>query len=309
MNKNIFLIALTLIVLWGCGTTSPSVRETGVHYSKDTSDTILPELAFIKADGESVPAPFFGVLKTETGRTGAALVYQGGAGLAGLFAQVLTHAAIENAAQQEALKKAQEEADVVLAGYTELISKNTQRMLISHSIKHLNISRPAISIISPTENMVLAEKQLILESLPVFYMSQDQQSLVLDHQLKAYYKHQPDAVIYQNMAKAISKKQAVDENLNRWKANNGELFIQTTKNLHLSSLQILLEDMYKSLVSQGKDATHKYYIGNKKHYVRGKVLLSNCKHTAIRNLKGNILVIQRNSPETSLSCQEQAYLK
>jgi hypothetical protein len=301
LNKNIIFIVFFTTFLWGCGATPPSIREQGVAYQKEDVQ-ILPKIIFITESEESKvqTAPFFGLLKTDTGREGASIMYQGGAGLAGFFAQVLTHAVMENEAQKKVLKEAQEEADRVLKNYEDLILQNTVSSLIQSSVEQLGSSNPVISIVN-AESGVENENRLFIESLPIYYMSQDQKSIVLEHQLSAYYSDEPEKIIYQNMAKAISKKQNIEEDASRWKANSGELFFEATADLHLSSLNVLLKDMYKNLNSQTNEATHKYYIGEKKYYVRGKVLHEDCGYRAIRNLKGNILIFQTDNASNDVS--------
>ena len=284
LNKYFAIFAALFFI--GCGTAPSKDREVSVQQSIATNQQEIPRLLLIK-DSQEI-APFYGLLESNPGGASTPIMYSGAAGLAGLLAQVLTHAAIANQAQNDALSKEQQASNLVLKNYDEYIKANTKQSFFANALSSVNVPTVQLGLIQPSK---ILDGMLIVDSLPVFYLSQDEGSIVIKHHIKVYYSHSPDELLFENMAKVISKPIVVSENNNIWLVGDGKLFSDTTHQLYNISLEFLIKDFYKFLDASESNKTHKYYIGGKKFYVRGALVLDDCNGKAIRNLKGNIVVV------------------
>lgn len=290
-NTNIVILAFILSMLVGCGGATPSIKreKTVIHQPAYDDSAKLPKaLAVKKVSGQ---IPFYGVLKTAPGDSGHSMMYSGDAGVGGLFAQILVQAAMANEAQNTKLSNAQKASNLVLESYSELIEQVTYERLVQASA--LVTTVPSISI-RWSEEVVGGTDELFVEFTPVFYLSQDEKTILIENHGKAFYGNSPDEIVFENSVTIVTSPVEVNAGVNPWLQKEGEKFFSTIDKLYQSSFDLLLRDMYKLIQTSAKQSTHKYYIGHEKHYVRGSVIEETCASKMLRDLKGNILVLHKD---------------
>ncbi len=291
LNKIVIFLVLSLLV--GCGGTPSIDRDKSIIHKAVDVNTIPKRFSVIKS---LEPAPFFGELKTNPGGQSASMMYSGAAGFGGFLAQVLTHAAIANEMQNSELSKAQVEADEVLVKYQNYIDANTKDRLLNTALRNPSFSNLEVGLI---DDATLLTDGLIIESFPAFYLSQNEQTITIKHQLKAFYAQAHDDIVFENMAQVISKSIGSNEEI--LTLEDEDVFMDTVNSLYNKSLEILIKDFYSLLNEADKQSTFKYYVGDKKFYLRGTLISNSCGKKIIRDLKGNIVVLPNGLEDCGLA--------
>jgi len=102
-------------------------------------------------------------------------LYPGYAGIAGLLVGIATHGALVEASKSSEKTKLQETADKVLDPFKDAIGSFTNRDLMQRGMTRLNAGTN--KLLEPAD----AGEGWIVESLPVFSMTQDRSALVLEN--------------------------------------------------------------------------------------------------------------------------------
>lgn len=111
---------------------------------------------------------FHGVLnKDGAGMSGGQILYPGGAGLVGLFAAVLTHAAVNSSVQSAEMKRLQTKADAVLLPYEQALQSLSSDDLLLRTREEV-------------AQRGLLPAAASLELRPVFLMTQDRRAVLMD---------------------------------------------------------------------------------------------------------------------------------
>lgn len=277
------LICGSCIILVGFSTSIAAVQL------RTEAQENLPKHMQIKADMPS-PAPFYGMpdLKMKDGKPGS-MMYLGDAGIEGLFVQILVHALVANEVKNKKQLQAQQEADLVLAPYDEPIAQSTHQRLVKFAL--LNYPRDDLTF-SVIGNEMPDRDYIVVETSPSFFVSQDKKSMVLRHQLKASLSSAPDEVIFENLAQTSSSQPY--RGIEGWFGDSDEAFQATTQRLYSVTFKALIKDLYGRLSNQAsKEKTYKYYIGDERFYERASLIEETCQSQTIRNLRGNILILEK----------------
>lgn len=280
------LILISCISLVGYSTTIAAVQ-----LSRETQEN-LPKQVQIKADLYS-PAPFFGMpdLKKADGRPGS-MMYWGDAGIEGLFVQILVHALVANEVKNKKRLEAQEQANQVLTPYNELIEQSTHKLLVKFAL--LNYPRDDLKFSVYGED-IHDEDYIVVETSPSFFISPDERSIVLRHHLKASLASVPDQIIFENLAQTSSSQPY--QGIDGWFGDSDEDFQATTQRLYSVTFKALIKDLYGRLNEPSKEKTYKYHIGDERFYERASLIEETCKSQTIRNLRGNILILEKQQVE------------
>ena len=136
---------------------------------------------------------------------------------------------------------------------------------------------------------------VIVETLPTFYISQDEKAIVIRHHLKASLASEPEQVIYENVAKtATSQPFSETDNARDGNRYINEDFEKTTQYLYSSTFKTLIEDLYGFLNESPEEKTFKYFVGEERFFERANLIAENCSTQTLRNLKGNILILKKS---------------
>ena len=280
------LILGSFISLFGLSTNIAAAQlGTEAHES-------LPKQVQVKADLHS-PAPFYGMLdiKRENERSGS-MMYSGDAGVGGLFAQILVHAITANTIKNKKEIEAQEEANQVLTPYMELIEQSTHNRLVNFVL--LNYPRGDLKF-SVYGTDIPDSDYVVVETSPTFFISPDEKAILLQHQFKASLSSAPEEIIYENSAQTSSSQPF--QGVAGWFGDSNNNFQLTTQQLYSVTFKALIKDLYGRLNKHSKEKTFKYYIGDERFYERASLIEETCKSQTIRNLRGNILILEKQQVE------------
>ena len=281
------LISGSSIVLVGFSTGIAAVQlHTGAKEN-------LPKHIHINAELHS-PAPFYGLpdLKVKDGKPGS-MIYLADAGIEGLIIQILVHGLVANEVKKKKQLQAQQEADRVLAAYDQPIGRNTHHRLVKFALRNYPRDDLTFSVIgndTPDEDFIVAETS------PSFFMSQDEKTIVLRHRLKASLSSAPDEVIFENSARTSSSRPY--QGTDGWFGDSDAAFRATTQRLYSVTFKALIRELYGRLNNQASnEKTYKYYIGDERFYERASQIEETCRSRMIRNLRGHILILEKQQDE------------
>ena len=268
-----------------------STNTAAVQLSREAQEN-LPTQVQIKADLHS-PAPFYGMpdLKKADGEPGS-MMYWGDAGIEGLFVQILFHALVANEVKNKEQLKAQEQANQVLMPYSELIDTITHKHLVKFALR--NYPRDAVKF-SIDGDDISGGDYIVVETSPAYFMSQDERSIILRHQLKAFLSSAPDQIIFENLAQTTSSQPY--QGIDGWFGDSNENFRATAQRLYSVTFKALIKDLYGRLNEPSKEKTYKYYIGDERFYERASLIEETCMSQTIRNLRGNIMILEKQQVE------------
>jgi hypothetical protein len=275
--KFIFILSI-LTVFTAC--TAP--KE--ISYNRyDMTDLSIPQdkTLYIKADLLN-DVRFQGYYDYDDLDLGAeAMTYQASNGVE-LLAQILIHAATVESMKNEVKTGVQNHANMVLSPYQRYIQEFEGEELLSSVIEGLD-NKYDFKLVKLADGV--SEQGWILWSEPTFYMTQDQQELILRHGMYLTSITQPDVVLHRNMIEVASKPVSGEDPLKYW-INENNLPIVSGE-LYAHSVELFIADaldQYNTL--EAKEKTFRFKQGGETHYERGTLVKQECGKTTIKTLRG-----------------------
>lgn len=282
-----FPIVLLVLLLAGCNST-PKRDDYTQYVAKPTASETISGPIFVSLDANKYP-DFRGVYDADNTIANNSMLYQGGAGGAGVLAQILTHAAVNSSAQKSKLAEQQKKANKVLQpilpaleniGFSDLVYQHEDYVFAQSDAE----GTPAIK----------------LQSDPIFFFSKDLKSLTLKHVVKAT-KPSSKKPFYQNIVEVVGSNIQEDPVL-WWTDNEAQRLRDSVKHLYQLSLRLAAQDIKGQLDAEGvPQRNHRFYQGGELRIERGTELKTDCESRVIRNLRGWLVVYPIE--ETGVSCQ------
>ena len=196
-----------------------------------------------------------------------------------LIAHMLTTESIKNSEKTER----QDEADKVLGPYTEMLKGFSNGVLLDDAFTLLANNDPR-----KIENIKLlgSNSAWVIESTPVFFMTQDRKSLILDNAISIYDSSVPDDVVYSNLVE-ITSLPFMGEPTQYWQTGEKVRLLEISTKLYSRSITIALNDFYSNNKNlSNHEETFKFYQDGKKKYERGSLLEKDCERIVMRTLRG-----------------------
>lgn len=226
-----------------------------------------------------------GVLSYDaTGPNGSGMLYPA-PNAGGFLAGLITHAIILESMKSRQKTAAQEAADKVLTPFTDVIQNYT----------YLELMQRAVEKMAPPQTVQLipyAEKpqnEWLIQSVPVFSLTQDQTALVLDNVISI---SQPGAASYVNTIRIVSAPSQAPNLVQYWSANQGEKLKSLSVGLVADSLQIAMKGANGSF--GGETPTYKtvrYLEGKTEKMERAQLLGEQCNRVLIKTLRGWLMSV------------------
>jgi hypothetical protein len=244
--------------------------------------SLLPALAWAGDTAWSLrlaaqdPVPFRGLANGDDGGKPGAMLYPvGTAGLAGLLVGIATHGAIVNSQRDSARSESEKQADKVLDPYRDSLGRFTQQELAVAALATPGFQGARLWSAQD------AGGGMLLESAPLFFLTQDRDALVLDNSVSVT---RPGAQPYRNTLRIVSAPRPV---------NDVDALKAESTNLLALSLGIVLAQADAPAVSAapGSYRTVRYLLGKKELFERAQVLDERCGRALIRNLRGWLMSV------------------
>lgn len=239
------------------------------------------------------------------GRAGAFLYPVGTAGLAGLLVGIATHGAIVEAGKNSEKTRLQAEADNVLVPFRPVLDGMTHRSLMGQSLQRLGV--PAkVRVIDANESA----DGWIIESLPVFSMTQDRGALVLENAVLVYAASDPTNPRYRNVVKVVSNLHDDADLEAHWRSDEGKRLKDESERLFNHSIRLLMQALEARPSEQAPvEKTFRYTEGKEQRMERAQLVRENCGRAVIKTLRGWLMSVplrQSAPPPQSTECTSDA---
>lgn len=231
-------------------------------------------------------------------------------GPVGLLAAVLAHGLVTNAARQKQKDELQLVADRVLEPFAPVLDSFTHQQLMQAGLQRMSVggSKRLLAVAEP------AGTDWLIESAPVFSMTQDQSALVLDNAVRIF---APGAstVAYAQTVRVVSAPLIVPLPMTPpqgpspstavplWLESQGRRLTDESAALFAESMDIALTDAV-ARVGDEKAAhkTFRYPEGGSERMERAQPVAERCGRTLIRTLRGWLMSIPVGLPGGSGLC-------
>lgn len=223
--------------------------------------------------------------------------------LIGFFAAVVTHGVISSSMQDSKKSKIQAEADKVLVLYQPTLDTITHRELL---LQGLAKARRGASK-KPVQAGEAIGASWVIETAPIFSVTQDERALVIDNAITIRAPDAPDAVLYQNVVRVVSQPRppadAASPLLAFWTANEGRMLKQESADLFAQSLDAVLVELAKGPeASPAPHRTVRYLEGGLEKIERASLAEERCDRLVLKTLRGWLMSVPRQ-PGEALSCE------
>lgn len=206
----------------------------------------------------------------------------------GLLAAIVAHGIVVGTARSSQKTKIQEEADKILLPYRGVLDGFRYRELMQNALARIPNGATARLV----EPAVSQGRELLVESVPVFSMTQDQFALVVDNLVVI---SAPDAApesAYRNAIRVVAAAHEEADPVSFWSAGNGGKIKDESARLLADSLNIALAD-YVAGPKQDElpYRTIRYREGSLEKMERAQVLSQACDRLLIRTLRGALMSV------------------
>ena len=239
-----------------------------------------------------------GAVNFDAAGSGAGAMMYPVPGIAGLLVAIATHAVIVNSVRSNEKSKIQLEADKVLTPYQAALSSYDQRTLFQRALEKTRsgLARSAIEVKAPSGG------RWIVESAPVFFMTQDQQALVLENTIAVFAPDSAPLPVYQNLVRVVSSAEPADDIPTRWNADDGRRLKEASAELLARSLDIAID----AAVAPAAEAsvpqhTFRYLEGGHERMERAQLVSAGCGQMVLRTLRGWLMSVPIKSADAKAS--------
>ena len=283
------IVAVFLVCIFGCGSV-PKVDDYAQHVGLKSGfngfENQLPIFKLVYNE----PIDIRGKHSSDDSINANPILYQGGAGVLGLFAQIATHAAINNAARNKKVSKAQIAANRFLEPLAVKIAEINIGDLADFSSKEYKIDSS------------LDSSGLVVNIRPIFFVAQDFEYITLKNIVsitKNFTKgsslrkrKSSNGFHYQNLIEVYSRKYSEDEKKSFTSLSESSFMIEELQRILHQSLSLAAREIkghYQN--STSKITTHTLKKNNSNLYIRGSQVDSLCQKIVIKNLRSWLVAI------------------
>ncbi len=226
-----------------------------------------------------------GLPPAEQGGQAGAFLYPA-PNVAGLLAAILTHAAMEQGAQSAQRSERQQQADAVLAPYANQLASRSARQLAMAAVD----ASPELAVRVLDEGEVLPQQALVLAVRPVFSLSADQRTLVLDNQVLLYREGDAAHPQFSNVVRVISDPRPEEDPGSYWAGEGGSRLLDEGQQLFAHSLESVLTAERRP-PDELPAKTQRYFFGKDERVERGRVLVQACGRVLLRTLRDGLMSV------------------
>ncbi|QDQ27898.1 hypothetical protein FNU76_16955 [Chitinimonas arctica] len=265
---------------------------------------VLQEMSWALVLPKDEPVQFGGRVNMDAAGVGQShiLYPTGGAGAAGFFAAILTHALVTDATKRAQKTKLQQEADVVLKPFADVLG----------GFQHSELMRLALAKTTSGSQRRLASidesagKDWRVASVPAFFMTQDKRSLVLDNLVAVVPPGMDDKDAYQVTVRVVSSALSGDGLDEQWNGQGGERLKTESAALLAQSLDLALADIAGMMAKgSGTQKSVRYREGSSERIERGELLMENCGRSILRTLRGALMSVPTSASSERQPCEQK----
>ncbi len=228
-----------------------------------------------------------------------------GVGAAGPAAQLIAQAIFTSAARKKKYRKAQEQADQVLLGYSDSLATLSNTDLF-------NLLKVKAREVDVTFDILVAEnkrKSHYLKLVPEYTVAQNMASLILTTKVEVYSGKRSRKPLFSSDFIVVSKQMSADHVDEFWHSDNLQGFVDLSTSMFEQSVEMILYAMENELTSVGNQKTYKYDFDGKTRYERATLASYQssqklCEQLVLITIGGNLMSL----PAEPYECLEKAKL-
>lgn len=216
--------------------------------------------------------------------------------LAGSIAIMLTQALLVDSVNKEQVRKLQQEADKAVEPYLTTLEQIRHPELAEGLLK-----ASAFGSSGKIEASASSEEDFIVESAPVFFMSQDQRAIIVDNVLVIQKPGEPKESAYKNKIRVVLSPHTADDPVAFWTENDGARLKQASTRLLAESIDIGLIHASTSPAEDAPSKTVRYLEGTVQKIERAQILEDRCGRLLIKTLRGTLMSVPALTTQQSES--------
>lgn len=233
------------------------------------------------------PLPFTGIVNLdEDGMAAQPITYQA-PNAGGVIAAIVAHSLIVDTTRKIQRNKLIAAANEVIAPYRGVLDGFGHPELRQRVHKRLGVEG--------------ADGELVVESAPMFALTQDEKAIVLDNAIVFRGTQAGPQGVYQSVLRVVSDPIKGSEPRGEWLANSGEKLKDTCAQLVADSVAMALLDARGSPEPAAAKPTHRtvrYAEGGTERMERATVIRQQCGRLIIRNLRGHLMSVPTQAAVT-----------
>lgn len=207
-------------------------------------------------------------------------------GLAGFVGGLMGHAFINGVMRDKETARMYAEADVMLQPYQAALADYKHHELVKASLEQLGAGGGKRTAPAGT---AAASGETLVDSMPLFYMTQDQRALVLENAISVL-PHGATSP-YQQVIRIVSPVQAADTTTAAWFDNHAALLRRVSARMLAQSVEIALADVPADASGTAPFRTVRYPEGGIERIERAQVIREHCGQLVLRTLRGNLMAV------------------
>lgn len=204
----------------------------------------------------------------------------------GFLAAVFTHGAIVESQKKSEKNRLQKDANKVLTPYEAILKNYSYKELMQRALdktKTNNKTRLLVADETPSAEWVM-------DSIPVFSMTQDQSALILENAIALYPPNAKEPA-YKNAVRVVSRTNNNKDLTNFWIANGGTKLKEECADLLAHSIEIAMADATSTPNTETEHRTFRYFEGMNEKIERAGLVSEHCDHMVIRTLRGWLMSV------------------
>jgi hypothetical protein len=217
-------------------------------------------------------------------------------GLAGFVGGLMGHAFINGVMRDKETARMYAEADVMLQPYQSTLAGYKHNELVKASLEQLGAGAGKRSAPAGT---AAASGETLVDSMPAFYMTQDQRALVLENAISVL--PHGAASPFQQVIRIVSPVQAADTTTAAWFDNHAALLRRVSARMLAQSIDIALADAPADAAT-APFRTVRYPEGGIERMERAQVIREHCGQLVLRTLRGNLMAVPAGENTDVAAC-------
>jgi hypothetical protein len=228
-----------------------------------------------------------GVASYDRAGGGAAPILYPAPNVAGFLVGLFTHGVLLESVRAVEKNRIQQVADEVLAPYQKVLSSYKHRDLMQQALDKTDTGGSK-RLLEPSEK---PSAGLLIDSTPVFSMTQDQTAIVLDNVVSIYAPGAAPAAAYRNIIRVVSKPETRTDLVSFWTANDGDVLKAQSVSLLAESLDLALIELATVQEHDRPQRTIRYLEGTAERMERGQIVHERCDKVVLKNLRGWLMSV------------------
>ena len=304
------IIAFTALFLASCGastsTKDASDRLTAPSIEEVTIPSIdeLASLEIVFADSELIPT--MGAIATDPNSPNYGSVMYPAYSGASFLAAILVHAIVQGSVTAKENERRRTAADLVLEKYPLLSD--------GYIVEGLELSDEKVSVNDHDISLIKSELSdpnqvagpLYAAVYPVLIMSQSEESLILQNEVRVYSVLQTETPLQTATVEIVRSQKCKEISaFECWARNDSENLKSAIQGMFLESIQLALAiESIQATADAGTSETVRYLEDGHKKVERGQVLEQSCNHLRFMTLRGVIKSVPLLEDTCQLSVQD-----